>query len=370
MNNAQTYLARWQALRQRAAAADANGVVVGGGTDLAYLTGHDGMSYERLTAAVATTGPDAGPALLVTPKLEAERIAQVPEVFSLGPWEDADDPIALAASGLPATGRVLVSDGLASSHLLGLQRALPEVEFLALNETLGGMRAVKTPEERQALRTVGTLADKVHTQIQAGEVPLIGRTEREVEADVRDRLLAAGHDKVVFVIVASGPNSASPHHHPGDRVIEPNEMVLFDFGGLFEGFNSDTTRCVFTGPIPDEVAAAWDSLVNAQELAFQAAQPGNRLQQVDLAARDSLTADGYGPEFIHRTGHGIGTEVHEHPYVTAANESPIQVGNAFSIEPGIYRVGQWGMRLEDIVVIDEDGPVRCNHSNRSLVSVA
>ena len=130
MNNAQTYLARWQALRQRAAAADANGVIVGGGTDLAYLTGHDGMSYERLTAAVANTDPDAGPALLVTPKLEAERITQVPEVFSLGPWEDADDPIALATSGLPSTGRVLVSDGLASSHLLGLQRALPEVCLL------------------------------------------------------------------------------------------------------------------------------------------------------------------------------------------------------------------------------------------------
>ena len=370
MNTAQTYLARWQALRTRATAAVADGVVVGGGTDLAYLTGHDGMSYERLTAAVATTGPDAGPALLVTPKLEAERIAQVPEVFSLGPWEDADDPIALAASGLPSAGRVLVSDGLASSHLLGLQRALPEVEFLALNETLGGMRAVKTPEERQALRTVGSLADKVHTQIQAGEVPLIGRTEREVEADVRERLLAAGHDKVVFIIVASGPNSASPHHHPGDRVIEPNEMVLFDFGGLYEGFNSDTTRCVFTGPVPDDVAAAWTSLVAAQEAAFQAARPGNRLCDVDNAAREALTADGYGHEFIHRTGHGIGTEVHEHPYVTGSNTTEIVEGNAFSIEPGIYRVGEWGMRLEDIVVIEADGAVRCNGVKREIVPVA
>ena len=246
MNNAQAYLARWQALRQRAAAAGADGVLIGGGTDLAYLTGHDGMSHERLTAAVASAGSDAGPALLVTPKLEAERIAQIPEVFSLGPWEDSDDPIALAVSGLPSAGRVLVSDGLASSHLLALQKALPSVEFLALNETLGGMRAVKTADERQALRTVGSLADKVHTQIQTGEVPLIGRTEREVEADVRERLLAAGHDTVVFVIVASGPNSASPHHHPGDRVIEPNEMVLFDFGGLLEGFNSDTTPVSYT----------------------------------------------------------------------------------------------------------------------------
>ena len=369
MATAAEYASRWQALHSRVAAVDAHGAVVGGGPDLTYLTGHDGHSYERLTAAVATTADNGALPVLITPKLEAARITPMPEVFSLGPWEDADDPIALAVAALPPTGRVLVSDSLAASHLLGLHRALPNVEFLALNETLGGMRAIKTPAERQALQTVGALADQVHNQIRNGEMALVGRTELEVAADVGERLLAAGHEKVQFIIVASGPNSASPHHHPSDRLIKANEMVLFDFGGLFEGFNSDTTRCVFTGPIPDDVAAAWASLVAAQELAFQAARPGNRLQDVDLAARNRLTADGYGPEFIHRTGHGIGTEVHEHPYVTSVNEATIEVGNAFSIEPGIYRKGQWGMRLEDIVVIEADGAMRCNHTNRDLVSV-
>ena len=195
------------------------------------------------------------------------------------------------------------------------------------------------------------------------------RQELEVKQDIHDRLLAAGHDQVVFIIVASGPNSASPHHHPSDRVIQPNEMVLFDFGGTHKGFNSDMTRCVFTGPVPDDVAAAWTSLVAAQEAAFQAAQPGNRLCDVDAAARTALTVDGYGPEFIHRTGHGIGTEVHEHPYVTGSNETEIVEGNAFSIEPGIYRVGEWGMRLEDIVVIEADGPVRCNTVARKIALV-
>lgn len=364
------FLERWAALRSRAQAIGASAVVIGGGTDLAYLTGHDGHSYERLTAAIGLTSPDAPPALLITPKLEAERIAPKSEVFEIGPWEDAEDPIALAEGALPEAGFVLVSDDLNANHLLAMQAHCPNLTFLALNEALGGMRAVKTAAERKALQTVGALADKVHQQIQDGEVPLVGRTEFEVKQDIHDRLLAAGHDRVVFIIVASGPNSASPHHHPGDRVIEANEMVLFDFGGLYGGFNSDTTRCVFTGPVPDDVAAAWSSLVAAQEAAFQAARPGNRLCDVDAAARDALTADGYGHEFIHRTGHGIGTEVHEHPYVTGSNTTPIVTGNAFSIEPGIYRVGEWGMRLEDIVVIEDDGAVRCNGTKREIVSVS
>lgn len=373
MNHDQTeddFVSRWSSLRARARQVGASAVVVGGGSDLNYLTGHDGHSYERLTAAVGLVSDDAPPALLVTPKLEAERIAPMPEVFVLGPWEDADDPIALAAGALPNEGVVLVSDDLNANHLLALQERCPELTFRALNEALGGMRAVKTAEERKALQAVGTLVDKVHQQVQDGEVPLIGRTELEVKEDIHQRLLAAGHDQVVFIIVASGPNSASPHHHPGDRVIEANEMVLFDFGGLYQGFNSDMTRCVFTGPIPSDVAAAWESLVAAQEAAFQAAQPGNRLCDVDLAARNALTADGYGAEFIHRTGHGIGTEVHEHPYVTSSNETPIVAGNAFSIEPGIYRVGEWGMRLEDIVVIEDDGPVRCNSVKRQISTVS
>ncbi len=366
----ESLLARWASLRVRGQGIGADAVVVGGGSDLQYLTGHDGHSYERLTAAIALTSPDAPPALLVTPKLEAERITPMPNVFEIAPWEDAEDPIDLAVGALPESGVVLVSDDLNANHLLAMQARRPNLSFRALNEALGGMRAVKTPAERQALQTVGAMADKVHQQIQDGDVPLVGRSELEVKDDIAQRLLDAGHDHVTFVIVASGPNSASPHHHPGERVIEANEMVLFDFGGTHAGFNSDTTRCVFTGPVPSDVSAAWASLVAAQEAAFVAAQPGNRLCDVDNAARQALTEDGYGPEFIHRTGHGIGTEVHEHPYVMGSNETAIVAGNAFSIEPGIYRVGEWGMRLEDIVVIEEDGPVRCNATKREIVSVS
>lgn len=360
---------RWHTVRAMAAAVEAEAFVVGGGPDLSYLTGHDGLSYERLTALVALTEPGDSQPVLVTPKLEAERITPHPELFTIAGWEDSEDPIALVKAALPKSGQVLVSDDLLAVHLLGMQRAVPELTFLPLNQTVGGVRSLKNQSEREALRAVGALADKVISQLQNGEITLVGRTEAEVGQDISERLLAVGHETVEFVIVASGPNSASPHHHPGDRIIKTDEMVLFDFGGSYAGFNSDTTRCFFTGEIPADVEAAYDQLMKAQESAFKAAMPGQPIGGVDQAARQCLEDGGYGPEFIHRTGHGIGLEVHEHPYVTSTNTTPIAVGHAFSIEPGIYRVGQWGMRLEDIVVIEADGPVRCNNTDRSLTSL-
>ena len=184
-------------------------------------------------------------------------------------------------------------------------------------------------------------------------------------------MLNVGHDTVEFIIVASGPNSASPHHHPGERSVGPSEMVLFDFGGTHAGYHSDTTRCVFTGPIPDEVQDAYNVLEAAQQKAVEAACVGSRLCDVDEAARAVIRDAGYGDAFIHRVGHGIGLEVHEQPYVTGGNKQSVRSGHAFSIEPGIYLTDKWGMRLEDIVVIGADGQaIRCNNANRSLVSVA
>ena len=294
-------------------------------------------------------------------------------------WDDKTEPadviVSLIAGDGEGTagpvGRIVVSDDLWATHLIELSRRLPGVDFVTVAEALTGVRAIKTGEERDALVHVGSLADQVMAQIQDRTITLVGRTEAEVAADIGERLLAAGHDVVQFVIVGSGPNSASPHHHPGDRVIEADEMVLFDFGGTAAGFNSDTTRCVYTGEIPTDVARAWRTLMAAQQAAVDAATAGARLCDVDAAARTVLADAGYGEHFIHRTGHGIGMEVHEQPYVTETNTAEVAVGHAFSIEPGIYLDGQWGMRLEDIVVIEADGKARrCNHSNRELISVA
>ncbi|WP_419921051.1 M24 family metallopeptidase [Candidatus Poriferisodalis sp.] len=360
---------RWNQVRDRIKAADAVGILLGGGADLRYLTDYDAMPLERITALVGRTMAGNEPPTLIVPELEEARVRTRPSVYAVHTWDDTTDSVTTIASALPQRGRIMVSDNLWALHVLGLQRHSPNLEFVPISEAVGGLRSIKNPIERDALAAVGALADKVAAQIQNGEIPLVGRTEAEIADDIANRLVAVGHDTVEFVIVASGPNSASPHHDPGSRTVRPGEIVLFDFGGQFEGFCSDTTRCVHTGPVPAEVLAAYEVLTTAQEAAVQAAQPGCPLAEVDLAARRIISAGGYGDYFIHRIGHGIGAEIHEHPYVTELNTAPVQIGHAFSIEPGIYIPDQWGMRLEDIVVIEADGARRCNNSNRALVEV-
>ena len=365
------YHDRWRAVRERAAATGADAILIGGGPDLTYLTGYEAMPLERITAFVGRIGgPDAGePQQLIAPVFEIPRVRPRPDLYTVVGWDDTTDPVEVIARCLPETGTVLVSDDLWAMHVLNLRLRAPGLTLMTIGDALGGLRSIKSPAERDAILATGTLADAVASQLQGGQIPLVGRSEADVAANIRRRLLAAGHDSVAFVIVASGPNSASPHHHPAERVIQHNEMVLCDFGGRFEGYCSDITRCVWTGPAPDDVRAAYDALHTAQDRAVRAVQAGNRLCDVDYAARDALRAAGYGEYFIHRTGHGIGTEVHEHPYVTEHNTAPIEIGHAFSVEPGIYLPGRWGMRIEDIVVVDPDGGRRCNNSSRGLVEV-
>ena len=364
----QTLIGRWQALSARLRDDGYDAIIIAGGPDLAYLTAYEAMPLERITAVVATA--DAEQPNLLVPSLELARVDARHAVFALVGWDDKTNPADVIVSLIGSASNVVVSDDLWASHLIELGRRLPSAQFVTVAEALTGVRAIKTGPERDALVHVGSLADQVMTQIQEREITLVGRTEAEVAEDIGQRLLAAGHDEVQFVIVGSGPNSASPHHHPDDRVIQPDEMVLFDFGGTAHGFNSDTTRCVYTGEIPTDIDRAWRTLMAAQQAAVDAANAGARLCDVDAAARTVLADAGYGDHFIHRTGHGIGLEVHEQPYVTETNTAEVQVGHAFSIEPGIYLEGQWGMRLEDIVVIENDGARRCNHSDRTLRSVA
>ena len=363
-------LERWSDVSARLRAAGAAGIVLSGGIDLEFLTGYQATPLERITAFVARIdGSDAVPSLVV-PRLEAARVQRRPSVFSVVGWGDTDDPVEVIAGVLPAQGDVVVSDDLWALHAVGIQRSSPGLRIVPLTEAVGGLRSIKNPSERRSIAAAGALADQVASQIQRGEVPLVGRSEAEIAVDIAGRIRAVGHETVEFVIVASGPNSASPHHHPGERTVEADEMVLFDFGGRSGGYCSDTTRCVYTGLVPDEVRDAYSVLAEAQEAAVRAAQPGRALADVDLAARQVIRDAGYGDCFIHRTGHGIGMQVHEPPYVTELNREPVQVGHAFSIEPGIYIEGKWGMRLEDIVVIEADGPHRCNNSDRSLREVA
>lgn len=362
------FASRWQAARQRLLAAGADAIIVRGGSDLYYLIGYHASSMERITAFVGHPDSGATPTVYV-PQIEVPLVSTAPALYSVTGWTDDHDPIAMIAADVEGKQRIAVSDELWAQHLLGLQRLLPHAEFVSLSDCLGGLRSVKNDDEMLRLQTVGSLANDVAAQLQRGEIPLVGRTEIEIAADISARLRAAGHETVEFCIVASGPNSASPHHHPTERVVQAGEMVLCDFGGRHNGYCSDITRCVWTGPIPDDVAATWDTLRKAQQAAVDAARPGATLSDVDHAAREVIADAGFGDYFIHRTGHGIGTEVHEQPYVKPGNGEHVVPGHAFSIEPGIYVPGQWGMRLEDIVVIIDDGAIRCSTTDHNLVSV-
>jgi Xaa-Pro aminopeptidase len=341
------------------------------GPDLPYLTGYRAMPLERLTMLVL---PREGDASLVVPRLEAPRVAERPDVFSIRPWGETEDPVAIVAGQVGAARTVAVGDHTWARFVLDLQTALPGARFSKASAVTGPLRAVKDAAEVAALRRAAAAVDRIAVDLQAGAIPLVGRSEAEVSADLGRRIVAEGHKHVNFAIVASGPNAASPHHEAGERVIAPGDVVLCDFGGAMVdddgvGYCSDITRCVHVGDPPAEVAEAYAVLHEAQRAAVAAAVVGTPCEQVDQVARDIIARAGHGDRFIHRTGHGIGVEEHEDPYIVAGNATALAPGHAFSVEPGIYVPGRFGLRLEDIVVASAGGPDELNRADHALAVV-
>ena len=341
------------------------------GADLPWLIGYEAMPLERLTMLVV---PVDGEATLVVPDLEVPRVCHWPGLFAIEPWGEVDDPIARVVGLVGRAKTLAIGDRTWARFLVDLQDQIPQARFTRATEVTGALREVKDHHEIERLRVAASAADRVAAQLHAGEIALIGRTEASVSAEIGRRLVAEGHHRVNFAIVASGPNAASPHHDAGSRVIERGEIVLCDFGGTFldafgVGYCSDITRCVHTGPIPSELTDLYAVLHGAQAAAVSAAEVGAPCESVDAAARSIITAGGYGEQFVHRTGHGIGVEAHEDPYLVAGNGAPLIPGNVFSVEPGIYVAGRWGARLEDIVVATETGPDSLNQADHALVVV-
>lgn len=350
--------------RVRMAETGVDALLLSVGPDLPYLTGYEAMPLERLTMLVLR--PTGDPVLLV-PRLEAPRVVDHGH-FTIETWDETDDPVARVAALVGAPRRVAIGDHTWARFVLALQHALPGTEFAPANAVLAPMRAVKDAAEIAALARAGAAVDAIVAELRGAS--FAGRREIDVHRDLVERILAAGHERANFAIVAAGPNAASPHHEPGNRVIADGDLVLCDFGGTMDGYCSDITRMFSVGEPTAEVRDAYAVLAEAQEAGVRAATVGTPCEAVDAATRAVIVAAGYGDFFVHRTGHGIGTEAHEDPYVVSGNATPLVAGHAFSVEPGIYLPGRWGMRLEDIVVATEAGPHRCNHAPRDLAVVA
>ena len=362
---------RIERVRAQMQALDVQVLLLSVGPELPYLTGYEAMPLERLTMLVL---PVDGDATLLVPRLEAPRVVERPDVFRLAPWDETDDPVERTAELVGGARSVAIGDRTWSRFLVDLLPALDVHRWVRGNDVVGPIRAVKDAAEIDALVAAGAAADRVAAQLQSGKIPLRGRTEAEVSADIGRRLVDEGHHKVNFAIVAAGPNASSPHHEPGAAVIEDGQAVLCDFGGTMHGpggvgYCSDMTRVVAVGSAPDELTEAYAALHDAQQAAVAGAVVGATCESVDRIARQHLVDAGWGEWFIHRTGHGIGIEEHEDPYIVEGNGTPLVAGHAFSVEPGVYPPGRWGIRLEDIVVATDDGPLACNRADHSLVVV-
>jgi Xaa-Pro aminopeptidase len=363
--------ARLSQTRAAVAAGGLDALLVTPGPDLRWLTGYDALPLERLTALVV---PADGEPFLLAPGLEVPAV-QASAVPSLGieviGWAETEDPYAVVAARLPSVRRVALANRMWAEQVLRFRAALPGAEQTLASDVLADLRMRKTPDEVDALRRAGAAIDRVHSRMAEFLVP--GRTEREAGREIAAAILAEGHETVDFVIVGSGPNGASPHHEVGDRVLDRGDVVVVDIGGTTEeGYCSDCTRMYTLGDPPPDFLTYFSVLHQAQLAACAHARPGVTAESVDAAARDVITAAGFGDNFVHRTGHGIGVETHEEPYIVEGSTRVLEAGMAFSIEPGIYLPGRHGARIEDIVVATDDdggGIERLNVTDRDVVAL-
>lgn len=357
-----------QRAQEAMTSAGVDALLLGPGADLRYLTGYHALPLERLTLLVARAD---GAHRLVVPTLERPRAeeAGVEHLADLVDVGETDDPyrvVADALQGLPGGARIGVGDRLWAMFLLGIQQAVPGRDWVPASRVMRVLRMRKTPQELDALRRAAAAIDRVHAQVP--ELLRPGRTEAEIGRDIAELILAEGHQEVNFVIVASGPNGASPHHETGARALARGDAVVVDIGGTLDSYCSDCTRDYVVGDAPEGYAQVHAALEQAQAAACAAVRPGVTAADVDAAARDLLEDSGYGEFFIHRTGHGIGLEEHEEPYIVAGNDLALEPRMTFSIEPGVYLPGRFGTRIEDIVAVTDDGVERLNTLPREAVT--
>jgi Xaa-Pro aminopeptidase len=355
---------RMERAAAQAAEGGLTGVLVTPGPDLSYFTGYRPIAItERITMLALQASRD--PALIV-PILERPDAEAAPGggAVALTDWTDGDDPYEAAAKLLDPRGTYAISDSAWAMHVLGLQHALPDSSYVSMTSALPMLRAVKDADELERLTVAGEAADASFEDI--AKVRFADRRETDIAAELAGFLRAHGHSQVDFTVVGSGPNGANPHHEMSERTIEEGDMIVLDFGGIKNGYGSDTTRCVHVGEPTDEEREVYEVVRRAQQAGFEVVRPGIACQEVDRATRKVITDAGYGDYFIHRTGHGIGLTTHEPPYMIEGETRKLEPGMCFSIEPGIYLPGRFGVRIEDIVTVTDDGGRRLNNTSHEL----
>lgn len=333
--------------------------VVNPGRNFFYLTGYKAIALERLTALIITPNDS----WVIMPTLEVEQFKDEVDAVECVAWDETDNPYELISKRLNKPNRILLDEKMPFHHVLALQNHLP-AEYLNFSQIIGNLRATKTAYEIEQLKEVSNSINRIHASLNT--IVFKGKSEKSVAREIHD-LILQNHESVDFVIVASGINSANPHHVPGDKIIDSKDVVVIDIGGTSNtGYCSDCTRTYVIDEIDPEFQKQFAILQKAQEKATLSVKAGDIASQVDASVRDDLSKAGLDKWFIHRLGHGIGLETHEEPYLVANNHTPLRVGNAFSIEPGFYIPKKWGARIEDIVAIDKEGTINFNDFNHDL----
>ncbi|TCJ16709.1 aminopeptidase P family protein [Rubrobacter taiwanensis] len=323
---------------------------------LFYLTGLEPVSMERLFGLVV---PASGELRLVVPLLLRDECGHVAAPIV---WDDAEGPEEAARSALKGVSRLCVQGSLPAWALFLLQKVCPDLRIEQDPGILAGLRELKDAGEVELLRKSGAVTDEVVKW--AGTLPLGELTELELAGRIQARYLELGYRPTPEPLIASGPNAAMPHYTGGDVRIRPDRPLLMDFGCAVDGYWSDITRLYFPREPDPEVKAAYELVCEAYDAAFAAIEPGISCEEVDRAARRVIEEAGYGENFLHRTGHGLGLEMHEPPYIRSGNRRPLEVGHVFSVEPGIYVRGKFGVRYENIVYLGPEGPEPLNRSPR------
>ncbi len=346
-------------------------LLIGPSANMYYFSGLNTSPDERLQLLIIPASAEKHPAALL-PEMYLQKAKEViASTYSLHAWPDNADPFAMAGDLIGNNGRmrILIDDTMRSDHLIGLGKALGEAEFEPASLVVSSLRAYKDNSEVELMREAGRAADRVMEKVREEIKPGMSESELSLLIEIEYRQQA---DDISFKpIVASGPHAAQPHHSTGSRRFEVGDLIVVDCGALYRGYCSDITRTFCLGKADPEMKKVYSVVQEANAAAFRALEERGSLsgEELDAAARLVITEAGYGQYFIHRTGHGIGLEVHEEPYIVEGNREPLRQGNAFTIEPGIYLPGRFGVRIEDVAVITGAGPERLTSYERGLIEL-